>query len=292
MAKAIPESKIVAYADDAAILVSASKLDTLQTKIEVVLRQVQDWYTSNGLLINPSKTEFMILGKGNSIDVNVKEGNNIIPIQSKKHMKVLGVTIDQKLSWNEHVTSIKKKTTNAIRNIARTSAILPLPSRQLLTEALVTPHYNYCDVIYDGYSERAKQNLQRNQNYAARALLGRSKYCSATEALKELNWLPLENRRKLHTAVFVHKAVNGKSSAHATQMVERLRPQHSYHTRQVDNGYLYNQAHSTVQLEKSISYRASKTWNEVPSNLKNLTSATTMKNKWQGLEIDLFKTNN
>ena len=292
LAKEVPESKIVAYADDAAILVSASNLETLQTRIEKILQQVQEWYTSNGLLINPSKTEYMVLGKGNIMEINVKEGDNNIPIQSKKHLKVLGVTIDQRLSWNEHVTTIKKKTTNAIRNIARTSAILPLKSRQMLTEALVTPHYNYCDVVYDGCSEKAKNNLQRNQNYAARALLGRSKYSSATEALKQLNWLPLEKRRKLHTAVFVHKAVHSKSSKHAIHMVEGLRPQHTYRTRQVETGYLYNKTHRTAQLEKSISYRSTKVWNEVPSDLRMMSSATAMKSKWQGREIDNFKTIN
>ena len=187
LANEIPESKIVAYADDAAVLVSATDLQSLQTRIETVLQKVQQWYTSNGLLINPTKTEYMVLGKDNFLEVNVKEGKENISIQSKKHMKVLGVTIDQKLSWNHHITTIKAKTNNAIRNIARTSGILPLRSRKLLTEALVTPHWNYCDVIYDGCSEKAKNNLQRNQNYAARALLGRSKYSSATEALKQLN---------------------------------------------------------------------------------------------------------
>ena len=197
--------------------------------------------------------------------------------------------MDQKLSWNDHITAIKKKTSNAIRNIARTSNILPLRSRQMLTEALVTPHYNYCDVIYDGCSERAKKNLQVNQNYAAKALLGRNKYSSATEALKQLSWLPLDKRRKLHTAVFAHKAINGKCSEHGKRMVEGIRPQHHYQTRQVGSDYLYNQAHTTKQVEKSISYRTAKVWNDVPASLKKTTNAAAMKNKWQGLEIDCFK---
>ena len=117
----------------------------------------------------------MVIRKGRSLEINVTEGNKNICIQSKDRMKVLGVTVDQKLSWNDHITAIKKKTSNAIRNIARTTNILPLRSRQLLIEALATPHYNYCDVIYDGCSERAKKNLQTNQNYAAIALLGEKK---------------------------------------------------------------------------------------------------------------------
>ena len=168
----------MAYADDAVIFVSASKKKNLQRKIEMCLTQVQGWYTANGLLINPSKTEFMVMGNVNQLDITVQEANKSIKITSKESMKVLGVKIDQKLSWEHHIASIKKKTCNAIRNIARTSEVLPIKYRILLHEALVTPHYNYCDVIYDGCSEKAKADLQRNQNYAARALLGKSNYSS------------------------------------------------------------------------------------------------------------------
>ena len=160
----------------------------------------------------------------------------------------------------------------------------------LLTEALVTPHYNYCDVIYDGCSVKARSNLQRNQNYAARALLGKKKRSSGTEALKRLKWLPLEKRRKLHTGVFAHKAVNGRSSRHAMCMVEDLKPQHNYGTRSVRNNNLNSQVHTTKQLERAISFRLSKVWNSIPTTLKSCENANAMKNKWQGLLIDDFLT--
>ena len=128
----------------------------------------------------------------------------------------------------------------------------------MLCEALVTPHYNYCDVIYGGCSKKAKHALQVNHNYAAKALLGKRKFSSGKEALKELKWLPLEERRKLHTAVFVHKAIHGRSSEYAQKMVERLKPQHNYQTRQRQKGLLHNQTHTTSQLENAISYRVTK----------------------------------
>ena len=195
------------------------------------------------------------------------------------------------MSWENHISTIKARTTNAIRNIARTSNILSQSSRKLLSEALITPHYNYCDVIYDGCSQKAKLNLQRNQNYAAKALLGKSKFSSGSEALKELNWLPLEQRRKLHTAVFVHKAMKGKTSEHGMNMVNGLRPKHNHRMRQVENQMLHSLTHSTKQVEKSITCRAIKVWNDVPVSLKKIENSTSLKNKWQGLLIDAYQTN-
>ena len=152
----------------------------------------------------------------------------------------------------------------------------------------MTPHYNYCDVIYDGCSQKAKQDLQRNQNYAAKALLGRKKYSSASSALKDLKWLPLDQRRKLHTGVFVHKAINGRSSLHGIRTVQGLRPQHEYNTRQVKNKSLNNRTHTTKLFERSITYRAAKVWNEVPLEVKNSETATKMKNTWQGSLINKY----
>ena len=288
LASVVPEGKIVSYADDAAILVSGRNLEDLKVKIEACLTGVQQWYTANGLLINPSKTEFMVLGRNNSLEIIVNENGEDIAILSKKSMKVLGVTIDQKLSWEQHINQIKFRTSNAIRNIHRTANILPLQSRKLLNEALVTPHYNYCDTIYDGCSEKAKKSLQVNHNYAAKALLGWKRRSSATAALKQLKWLPLAERRKLHMGVFVHKALHGKTSKHGVDIVKAVLPQHGHCTRQVANKILYNKTHTSKQYERSVSYRAAKIWNQIPLKLKSLRTATDLKNKWQGSLIDEF----
>ena len=141
-----------------------------------------------------------------------------------------------------------------------------------------------------GAPKKPKLNSQRNQNYAARALLGKSKYSSGSKALKELKWLPLKNRRRLHTGVFVHKAVNGKSSRHAVNMVEALLPRHKYATRATQRGDFNSKAHTTTQLERAISLRAAKVWNSIPQTMKTGLEANTMKNKWQGQLIDAFLT--
>ena len=131
-----------------------------------------------------------------------------------------------------------------------------------------------------------------NHNYAAKALLGRNKLSSATAALKELRWLPLDQRRKLHTGVFVHKAINGHSSQHGITTVHALRPQHYHNTRQVKNKTLHNKMHRTALFEKSISYRAAKVWNQIPPNMKDLETASKMKNTWQGSLVGKFLTDN
>ena len=206
LAKEVAGCKVVAYADDAALLVSSPSIRQLRRQIESCIGKVQKWYTENGLLINSDKTEFMILKQRGTHEVNVRSGDKLITIKSKNCLKVLGMKIDSQLTWSNHIAQIKSRTTNAIRNIARTNNVLSLKSRLTLTNALVVPHYNYGDIIYDGCTAKVREDLERNQNYAARAMLGRPKYSSAMKALQELEWLPLHRRRQIHQCVFVHKA--------------------------------------------------------------------------------------
>ena len=63
----LPESfqncKIVSYADDTQILVSAKTGKQIKVQLENLLDTAQQWYTRNSLLNNPSKTEVIIFTK-------------------------------------------------------------------------------------------------------------------------------------------------------------------------------------------------------------------------------------
>ena len=289
MAEAMPDCKIVAYADDAAILVSAKSIKVLRNKIKKCLSSAQEWYTSNGLLLNPTKTEFMIMGRSVKMEVEVEDMGRTEKIVSRDHLKVLGVKIDENLTWINHINQVRSRTSLAIRNIARTSSTLSLDSRRLLTEALVTPHYNYCDIIYDGCSKQAKNSLQRNQHYAAKSLLNRAKYSSATTALNDLRWIPLEDRRRVHLGVFVHKALKGKSSQHSTSNISSLLPKHKHQTRQKETRRLESTQHRSALVERSIFYRATKVWNDIPAAIRNTSSTKTFKDQYQIMLLTNYK---
>ena len=135
LAKSVEECKFVAYADDAALLVSAPTPKQLKDKIESSIEAVQHWYTNNGLLINSDKTEFMVMKQRNKMDITIKCGDNRITIESKDCLKILGMKVDSHLTWRNHVAQIKSRTSNVIRHIARSNSTLSLPSRILLTNA-------------------------------------------------------------------------------------------------------------------------------------------------------------
>ncbi len=64
--------------------------------------------------------------------------------------------------------------------------------------AIVVPHFDYADVVYDAASETNKSRLHRLQTRAAQLISGTGPRDSRNPVFKELGWLSLENRRCMH----------------------------------------------------------------------------------------------
>ena len=188
------EYKISAYADDTQVIITAKSEEEIKEKVEDCIQRAQSWYSSNSLKLNPTKTEVLIIGRRNaqkSLSFSVREGDHVCNIESTKRMKILGVHLDERLTWECQIKAIKSRTYRIIRNLARTSSVLPLRSRRLLYDALVTPHFSYCDIVWGGLSKKLSNDLQKAGNFAAKSLLGMKKKDSATEALLRLDMMPL-----------------------------------------------------------------------------------------------------
>ena len=201
--------------------------------------------------------------------------------QSDK-MKILGVVLDENLTWEHHVKFVKAKSFRIIRNLARTASVLPMTSRRLLYDALVTPHFSYCDTVWGGLSKGLSAELQKAGNFAAKSLLGLKKRASATDALVRLNMMPLDLKRNLHTGVLVHKL---RKEVGPWQLVKEYGQQskthHQYQTRSRARGDMRTQTHNTSRFEKSTLQRATLTWNSIPEDIRNIDCTSTFKRKYQ-----------
>ena len=95
------------------------------------------------------------------------------------------------------------------------------------------PLFDYADLVWgDKYNSILLSSLQILQNKAAKLILNRPLYSSASDALTSLKWVPLERRRYRTRCVYVHKCINGL--VHHDMTLSRHEYQHSYNTRNKD----------------------------------------------------------
>ncbi len=68
-------------------------------------------------------------------------------IQCEKEVKLLGITIDEKLKFDKHLNIICKKATQQINVIYRFKAIFDLKERQIIYNTFILSKFNYCPII-------------------------------------------------------------------------------------------------------------------------------------------------
>ena len=100
------ESNLILYADDTVIKTTARNRD-LTGKHQEALDKTASWLESNKLALNEDKTKTMILSKKSSGNSDVKMNGRIL--EKKQSFRYLGVQIDSKLSFTDHITKIENK---------------------------------------------------------------------------------------------------------------------------------------------------------------------------------------
>ena len=108
MTNASPSSKIRLFADDTNIFLFHSDLATLYNNVNDVLGHVSDWMLANKLTINIDKTNYTVFSprRVSYDDTNLKLFINGSIISKAKHVKYLGIFIDDELKWSDHIRYI------------------------------------------------------------------------------------------------------------------------------------------------------------------------------------------
>ena len=254
--------KFLAYADDTQLIVTAENVESLLPKIENVIKIASEWYNKNGLKNNSGKSEVLVLShkKKGPFEINVVENGKHKIIKTNEYIEILGMKIDQELSWTKHINFVKKRSFNVIRQVHRINKLLPQHLRMTLYQTLISPIFNYVDIIYGGCTQKNKQKLQVTQNFAVRSILGRKKYESAKSCFKELNLLNLEQRRVVHEAVFVHKSLSDKTTTSIKNKYLKFKPK--LNTRRAQNHKLNIPQHNASKFRKSPIFRTIQSWNK------------------------------
>ena len=107
----VKNCKVHLYAHDTVLYFSGNSIQNVQEHIQDDLNRLFYWMCRNKLSLNTEKTVCMLLGSRNvlanqvplHLSVNSKE------IKQVHEVKYLGVTVDDKLSWNAHTENVCKK---------------------------------------------------------------------------------------------------------------------------------------------------------------------------------------
>jgi len=209
------------YADDNTIFASAPCTETLLDKLTRATDIALRWFKSNCMLANATKFQFIVFGnKPEPLSLPVQNSN----LQNLPHVKLLGVTLDHKLNFNDHIRNICRKTAWQLAAFGRIAKYLDVQARLTIFRSFIESNFQYCKVVWHFCSKSDTKRLEKQLERGLRLVF--QDFSSDYEFLlakAELSSLRESRLRSL--LVEVHNAVNEISPLYIQKLFQvHVRP--------------------------------------------------------------------
>ena len=112
------------------------------------------------MIVNPDKFQVIFLDKHRSDNANigVEIGNE--KFSSTSSVKLLGVHIDDKLNFNEHINKICKSAGNQLNALIRLKSILRLKVKEVLVNSFIYSNFNYCLLLWNLSNKKSPDKIE------------------------------------------------------------------------------------------------------------------------------------
>ena len=200
----LDHSMVRSFADDTNLTFSAVDLSILQTEMSNDHRRIFNWLSSNKLTLKILKTDFMAIGSRQRIATlaeDISLSVNGLTLQQVESIKCLGLTIDQFLTWRNHLQSVRQKVGCGIRILKRIRPFVGLEHLINVYRSIFEPYFTYCCIVWDSIGETLVDSLERLQNRAARVITGASYSKHSADIRHELGLLSLSEMTQHHMAL-------------------------------------------------------------------------------------------
>ena len=132
------------FADDTSIFLSHRDPKELGKILNIELCHVSDWLKSNKLSLNVAKSNFLhFRNKNDTNNQPIKLFIDKSEIEEKEFAKYLGIIIDNKLTFAQHIDYLKTKLNKGNAIIAKLSHFSPETVVRNLYFAHIQSHLNY-----------------------------------------------------------------------------------------------------------------------------------------------------
>ena len=138
-------TEVCNIADDSTPYACNADLSILLHHLESDVASAIMWFDANYMKLNQSKCHFLI--SSNSPEhLWIQVGEQII--WESLYEKLLGVTINKDLKFNDHVQSICKKAGAKVTALARLIRIVTMEQKKILMNSFIESQFSYCPLVW------------------------------------------------------------------------------------------------------------------------------------------------
>ena len=271
----------VSFADDTSILINDKDAESLSRKATDTLTKIMKWIDANKLSLNLNKTSYIIFSNKPINDLKIKINN--IELNRAANAKILGLTIDDKLTFKEHINNLVSRLSRYLYMLIKLRNFVPLYILRKLYYSLIHPHLLYCLPIYGTTSNSVIHPVIVTQKRFIRLISNTRDFYRYTQPLfKNLKILQFKDLLNISLLKEIHKIIHNNACDFL------LANFHSNQARRVanqinlrNNTYINPPFCRLKKATQSVSYKAAKLYNSMPQDIKteNSTKSFTKKLK-------------
>ena len=257
----IENAKITNCADDNTPYAIESNVDKLIETLEHDTNILLTWFKTNEMKSNNDKCHLLIINNDNNT-INIADEI----ITGSKSVKLLGITIDNKLNFNDHITKICMKANQKLHALKRISKYLDSEKLRIIMKTFIESQFNYCPLTWMFHSRQLNNKINKLHERALR-MVYKNTNLSFQELLDLDESFCIHHRNLQRLATEMYKIKNDISPT----LIQELFPRY-------DNSYNLrnNRCWKTSNVRtvgfgtETLLFRGQKTWQLLPESIKKL----------------------
>ena len=151
------------YADDTSAGCSGKSVNEVYQNLQNVMSILLQWFKLNHLKANPTKFQLIVFNENVTKCIGLADNVQLKPKQS---VKLLGVEIDHRLTFHDHISSLCARAGRQLRALARMSKELPPETKLLVFQTFILCHFNYCSTVWHFCKTSDMKNIEKIQHRA------------------------------------------------------------------------------------------------------------------------------
>ena len=269
-------SKVKLFADDTSIFSNLFNPNISSLQMNRDLRTIAEWAYQWKMTFNPDPSkqavEVLFSTKKSPSELPPLFFNNNIVTRVESH-KHLGLILDSKLSFGDHLKEKISKTNKIIGTLKRLRKFLPRRCLVHIYKAFARPLLDYGDLIYDNPGNASfSSKLESIQYNAMLAISGAIRGTSREKLYQEIGIESLEDRRWLRRLCLFYKIINNNTPSYLHDLVKKQIPNYSFRSFSV-----HSYTSRTKRFQNSFFSYCSKQWDELDDKIQNSPSVFSLK---------------
>ena len=178
------------YGDDSTLYYTGKDLNRIKKNLEMDFMILHQWLNENHVILNPGKCHYMVISS-RDLSHEIMLFNN--KITSSNEEKLLGIFLHNKLKYERHIGSLRRKAAQKMNALSRWKNYLTSDLRKLLLNSVIKSHFTYCSLIgmfTSRYPNNALNNIQERALWLIYNVHEKSFDSTSAENLKTIHKKP------------------------------------------------------------------------------------------------------